>query len=140
MSWRVQALAAGKLVYRHSAEVQHHVGESLSEVTSRWYRYEAEHILLKRRWSSWPGYPPSQGFFSRTKQIWLLPLRLGYWALTNRPVSVPLIDAAAALSRERGRLRGWIDARHSTMTSIRDSAAKGPDTAGSGVTRKIASM
>jgi cellulose synthase/poly-beta-1,6-N-acetylglucosamine synthase-like glycosyltransferase len=142
MSWRVQALAAGTLVYRPTAEVQHHVGESLSEVTSRWYRYEAEHILLKRRWSDWPGYPPSQGFFSRTKQVWQLPLRLGYWALTDRPVSVPLIDAAAAISRERGRLRGWIDARHSPITSIRSrsSAATDDETSGRDLTRKIASM
>jgi cellulose synthase/poly-beta-1,6-N-acetylglucosamine synthase-like glycosyltransferase len=142
ISWRIQALAAGRLVYRPRAEVQHHVGESLSEVTSRWYRYEAEHSLLKRRWSSWPGYPPSQGFFSRTKQVWQLPLRLGYRALTDRPVSVPIIDAAAAISRERGRLRGWIDARHSTITSIHDEPVikKDTETEEPGLARKIASM
>jgi GT2 family glycosyltransferase len=118
MSWRVQALSAGRLVYRPTAEVRHHVGENLSEVTERWYRYEAEHILLKRRWSGWPGYPPSDRFFTRTKRVWQLPLSLGNRLLTGRPLSVPLIDAAAAISRERGRLRGRIDARKSTLTPM----------------------
>ncbi len=118
MSWRVQALSAGRLVYRPNAEVRHHVGESLSEVTQRWYRYEAEHILLKRRWSQWPGYPPSQRFFARTKRVWQLPLSLGKRLLTGRPLSVPLIDVAAAISRERGRLRGRIDARTSTVAPL----------------------
>ncbi len=118
MSWRVQALSVGRLVYRPNAEVRHHVGESLSEVTQRWYRYEAEHILLKRRWSQWPGYPPSQRFFARTKRVWQLPLSLGKRLLTGRPLSVPLIDAAAAISRERGRLRGRIDARKSTVAPL----------------------
>jgi glycosyltransferase involved in cell wall biosynthesis len=106
---------AGRLVYRPTAEVRHHVGENLSEVTERWYRYEAEHILLKRRWSGWPGYPPSDRFFSRTKRVWQLPLSLGNRLLTGRPLSIALIDAAAAISRERGRLRGRIDARNSTL-------------------------
>jgi cellulose synthase/poly-beta-1,6-N-acetylglucosamine synthase-like glycosyltransferase len=141
MSWRIQALGSGRLVYRPTAQVQHHVGEGLSEVTSRWYRYEAEHSLLKLRWSSWPGYPPAQGFFSRTKHVWQLPLRLGYWAITDRPVSMPFIDAAAAISRERGRLRGWFDARHSTITAMHGESAttEDPKTA-SKPRRKISSV
>ena len=122
MSWRVQALGVGRLVYRPAAEVRHHVGTRLSEVTSRWYRYEAEHALLKRRWSQWPGYPLSEGFFSRTRRVWQLPLALGHRALTGRSLSVPLIDAAVAISRERGRLRGRIDARTSTLTPLRYGA------------------
>jgi O-antigen/teichoic acid export membrane protein/GT2 family glycosyltransferase len=115
MSWRVQALGAGRLVYRPEAEVEHRVGPRLAEVTERWYRYEAEHILLERRWSDWPGHPAAEGFFKRTRRLWLMPAALGYRAWTGRPLSVPLIDAAVAVSRERGRVRGRIDARHATI-------------------------
>jgi GT2 family glycosyltransferase len=118
MSWRVQALGAGRLVYRADARVEHCVGPRLSEVTARWTSYEAEHILLERRWSGWPGYPAPQGFFDRTRRLWLLPLALGYRAWRGRPLSVPFIDAAVALSRERGRLRGRINARHSTLAPV----------------------
>jgi GT2 family glycosyltransferase len=127
MSWRVQALGGRRLVYRAEARVEHCVGPRLSEVTARWYSYEAEHILLARRWSSWPGYPAPQGFFERTRRLWLMPLALGHRALVGRPLSVPLIDAAVAISRERGRLRGRINARHSTLAPLRfDALALGP--------------
>jgi glycosyltransferase involved in cell wall biosynthesis len=124
MSWRVQTLTPGRLVFRPTARVDHYVGKGLSEVTSRWYRYEAEHILLKRRFSQWPGYPMgSDRFFVRTKRLWQLPLALGHRLLTRRPLSVPLIDAAVAVSRERGRIRGRIDARTSTVAPVSPSPA-----------------
>jgi O-antigen/teichoic acid export membrane protein/GT2 family glycosyltransferase len=115
MSWRVQALGAGRLVYRPDAMVDHRVGPRLAEVTERWYRYEAEHILLARRWSDWPGHPAPEGFFRRTRRLWLAPAAVVYRLWTRRPLSIPLIDAAVAVSRERGRLRGRIDARHATL-------------------------
>jgi O-antigen/teichoic acid export membrane protein/GT2 family glycosyltransferase len=127
MSWRVQALGGRRLVYRAEARVEHCVGPGLSEVTARWTSYEAEHILLERRWSSWPGYPASEGFFERTRRLWLMPLALGHRALVGRPLSVPLIDAAVAISRERGRLRGRLNARHSTLGPLHfDALALGP--------------
>ena len=111
ISWRVQALAGGTLVYRPEAQVQHHVGERLGEITSRWRRYSADLLLLERRWSAWPGYPTPPGFLTRTRRVWELPLALVNRTVTRRPLSVPMIDAAVAVSREIGRLQGRMRAR-----------------------------
>jgi cellulose synthase/poly-beta-1,6-N-acetylglucosamine synthase-like glycosyltransferase len=122
-SWRVQALTTGTLRYCPTASVRHLVGEKLSALTSRSRRYAAGDILLERRWSNWPGYPETPGFLTRTKRVWQLPLAVGYRAMTRRPMSVPLIDAAMAISGERGRWRGRIDARGSTITPLRADGA-----------------
>jgi GT2 family glycosyltransferase len=119
MSWRVQALAGGRLVYRPQAAVQHFVGERFTEVTSRWRNYSAGIYLLEKRWSSWPGFPAVPGFFTRTRRVWELPLALANRARTRRPLSVALIDAAVATSSEIGRLRGYIDTRTSPITPLR---------------------
>jgi cellulose synthase/poly-beta-1,6-N-acetylglucosamine synthase-like glycosyltransferase len=118
LSWRVQAMTAGVLVYRPEAEVRHGVGPELTELTSRWRRYAAGDFLLEQRWSSWPGYPATPGFFRRTRRVWQLPLALGYRALTRRALSVPLIDAAVAVSSERGRRQGRLDARSHPMSPM----------------------
>ena len=111
MSWRVQALAGGRVVYQPSARVDHHVGERVAEVTSRWRRYSAGIYLLERRWSGWPGFPETPGFWARTKRVWELPFALVHRAVTGRPLSIAAIDAAVAMSSEFGRLRGYLDAR-----------------------------
>lgn len=111
MSWRAQAFTKGKFVYRHEAEVRHQVGRHLREVTSRCRRYAAGDFMLERRWSSWPGYPDPPGFLARTRRVWRLPAALVHRMLTRRPLSIPFIDAAAAISAEQGRRQGRRDAR-----------------------------
>jgi hypothetical protein len=111
LSWRIQALVGGTLVYRPEARVQHHVGERLNEITGRWRRYSADLFLLERRWSTWPEYPPPPGFLTRTRRVWELPLALVNRTVTRRPLSVPMIDAAVAVSREIGRVQGRMRAR-----------------------------
>ncbi|HLI73219.1 MAG TPA: glycosyltransferase [Acidimicrobiales bacterium] len=119
MSWRVQALAGGHLVYRPSARVQHHVGESATEVTARWRRYSAGIYLLERRWSQWPGFPETPGFWRRTRRVWELPFALAHRAATRRPLSIAAIDAAVAVSSEIGRFKGYLDARTNPVTPLR---------------------
>jgi GT2 family glycosyltransferase len=109
LTWRVQALAGGRVVYRPEAEVRHFVGTRVTELTSRWHRYSAGCVVLERRWSGWPGYPVPSRFLARTTRVWQLPFALAYRALTRRPLSVPLIDAAVAVSAETGRVRGHVD-------------------------------
>jgi cellulose synthase/poly-beta-1,6-N-acetylglucosamine synthase-like glycosyltransferase len=119
MSWRIQALGGGHLVYRPEAEVRHFVGERVTEVTSRWRRYSAGIYLLERRWSTWPGFPATPGFLGRTRRVWELPFALARRAVTRRPLSVAVIDAAVAVSSEIGRLRGHLDARTTPVTPPR---------------------
>ena len=119
MSWRVQALANARLVYRPQAAVRHFVGENLTEITSRWREYSAGIYLLEKRWSCWPGFPEVPGFFRRTRRVWELPLALANRAATRRPLSVALIDAAVAVSIEIGRLQGHLDARTTPVTPLR---------------------
>ena len=106
ISWRLQALTDGLLVYRAEASVRHQVGPGLAEVTSRCRRYAVGDYLLEKRWSRWPGYPEPAGFLRRTRPIWLLPASLGKRLLTRRPLSIALIDAATAITIEMGRLQG----------------------------------
>jgi len=117
-SWRVGALARGRLVYRPEAVVHHDVGRGLREVTGRWRRYAVGLYLLERRWAGWPGFPAPPGFWTRTRRIWELPLALGHRALGRRDLSVPLIDAAVAVNREIGRLQGRRRARHTTIPEL----------------------
>ena len=118
MSWRVQAMGGGRLVYRPTAAVRHHVGERLTEVTSRWRHYSAGLYLLERRWSGWPGFPPLPGFVTRTRRVWELPPALVHRALTRRSMFVPMIDAAVAVNVEIGRLRGRLNARTTSVTPL----------------------
>jgi cellulose synthase/poly-beta-1,6-N-acetylglucosamine synthase-like glycosyltransferase len=111
MSWRAQAFTTGRFVYRRQAEVRHQVGRRLREVTSRSRRYAAGDFMLERRWSGWPGYPAPPGFLARTRRVWRLPAAVCHRMLTRRPLSIPFIDAAAAISAERGRRQGRRDAR-----------------------------
>jgi GT2 family glycosyltransferase len=118
LTWRVQELAGGRAVYRPDATVDHFVGTSVTEITGRWHRYSAGTVVLERRWSEWPGFPGPPGFFSRTASVWRLPLALAYRAMTHRPLSVPLIDAAVAVSTETGRVRGHVDAWRRAVTPL----------------------
>ena len=122
MSWRVQALAGGRLVYQPSARVLHHVGERVTEVTTRWRRYSAGIYVLERRWSGWPGFPETPGFWARTKRVWELPFALALRAASRRPLSIAALDAAVALSSEIGRLQGRLDARTTGVTPLRDQS------------------
>lgn len=124
-SWRVGALTNGRLVYRPGAVVRHDVGRRLHEVTGRWRRYEASLYYLERRWSGWPGYPATRGFWTRTRRVWELPLAVGNRVRTHRDPSVPLIDAAVAVNREIGRTQGRLRARHMTIPEMRLPAPEG---------------
>ena len=117
-SWRLQALTGGLLFYRPEAEIRHRVGESLEEITSRCRRYAAGDILLERRWSSWPGFPPVPNRTARLKRVWQLPLAVAHRVMTRRALSVPFIDAAVALNVEAGRLRGRIDTRGTGLAPL----------------------
>ena len=118
-SWRLQALTDGRLVYRAEARVRHKVGRSITEVTSRCRRYAVGDYLLEKRWSMWPGYSEPAGFWRRTRRIWLLPAALGKRLLTRRPLSIALIDAATAISIERGRRQGKKHASPSQVKPLR---------------------
>lgn len=125
LSWRVQALAGGRLVYRPDAAVRHFVGGRFTEVTARWRRYSAGVVMLERRWSAWPGYPATPPFATRMRRVWELPLALGSRAMTRRPLSVPVLDAAVAVSSEVGRLRGRLDRRARAMVPLRPDGRPG---------------
>ncbi|HEV7525422.1 MAG TPA: glycosyltransferase [Acidimicrobiia bacterium] len=118
LTWRVQVLAGGKAVYRPEAEVRHFVGRHVTDITARWRRYSSGIVLLERRWSAWPGYPEPPRLAARTKRIWGLPFALAHRAATRRPLSVPLIDAAVAVSAEFGRLGGHLDAWRRGVTPL----------------------
>ncbi|HUA94672.1 MAG TPA: glycosyltransferase [Acidimicrobiales bacterium] len=128
-SWRVGALLHGRLVYRPQAVVHHDVSRDLAEVTGRWRRYAAGLYLLERRWADWPGFPQPEGFWSRTRRLWELPLALGNRMRTHRDLAVPFLDAAVAVNREIGRFQGRRQARHLDVVEIGH-----PSTLGSPVT------
>lgn len=112
LSWRVQAFAGGRLVFRPEARVVHHFAEHWSEITSRSRRYAGGHAILAVRWSRWPALAASQGtLLQRTRGAWLLPARLPYRALKGSDLSVPLIDAAVRASYELGLAEGRLRAR-----------------------------
>lgn len=119
LTWRVQELAGGRAVYRAEAAVDHFVGRSVTEITGRWHRYSAGTVVLERRWSGWPGFPVPPRVFARTAAVWRLPFALANRARTRRPLSVPLIDAAVALSTETGRVRGHVEAWRRAVTPLR---------------------
>ncbi|HTZ10349.1 MAG TPA: glycosyltransferase [Acidimicrobiales bacterium] len=118
MSWRIQALTDERLVFRPEAVVHHHVGRRLGEVTGRSRRYAAGNVLLERRWSAFPGYPPDPGVLARTRRVWQLPAAVAYRLMTHRPVSVSFVDAAVALSAERGRRQGRRAARTAVLAPV----------------------
>jgi GT2 family glycosyltransferase len=118
LTWRVQELAGGRVVYRPEAAVDHFVGTGVHEITGRWHRYSAGTVVLERRWSDWPGFPVRPRFFARTASVWRLPFALANRARTRRPLSVPLIDAAVAVSTETGRVRGHVDAWRRAVTPL----------------------
>jgi GT2 family glycosyltransferase len=125
LTWRVQELVGGRVVYRPEAAVDHFVGTSVGEITGRWHRYSAGQVVIERRWSRWPGFPAPPGFFRRTRGVWRLPFALAQRAATGRPLSVPLIDAAVAVSTETGRVRGHLDVRRRRVTPL-DPASRKP--------------
>ncbi len=119
LTWRVQELAGGRAVYQPDAAVDHFVGTSVTEITGRWHRYSAGTVVLERRWSDWPGFPVPPRFLARTAGLWRLPFSLANRARTRRPLSVPLIDAAVAISTETGRVRGHVDTWRRGVTPLR---------------------
>jgi GT2 family glycosyltransferase len=132
LTWRVQELAGGRIVYRPEAAVDHFVGTGVGDITGRWHRYSAGIVVLERRWSEWPGFPVPPRFLARTASVWRLPFALANRARTRRPLSVPLIDAAVAFSTETGRVRGHVDVRRRAVapldpTSRLGAASRAPE-------------
>jgi GT2 family glycosyltransferase len=125
LTWRVQEFAGGRVVYRPEAAVDHYVGTGVGEITGRWHRYSAGQVVLERRWSDWPGFPAPPRFLARTASVWRLPFALANRARTHRSLSVPLIDAAVAISTETGRVRGHRDVRRRAVTALDPSRRKG---------------
>lgn len=112
ISWRVQALAGGRLAFQPDARVVHHFAEHWTELTSRARRYAGGHAAMRVRWALWPRFVAAQGsLFQRTRGLWLLPARLPYRVLKGQDLTVPLIDAAVRASYEIGLAEGARRAR-----------------------------
>ena len=103
--WRIQAFLHGKVEYRPSAVVNHHVGPRLREITERGRRYGAGRALIDLKWSAWPDYP-KEGLRTRMRPAWLLPARLAHRILKRHPLAPPLIEAALVVNLEVGYVVG----------------------------------
>lgn len=122
--WRMQCEVPGRLVYRPQAVIKHHVGTGLHEVTGRLRRYGEGDVLIERRWGEWANFPRPLPFWVRIRHVRMLPLRLASRVVHGEPVSSPIIDAAAAVSYEIGRLEGQLRRSKRNVGPYRSSAIR----------------
>ncbi len=110
LTWRVQELAGGRVVYRPEAAVDHFVGTGVGEITGRWHRYSAGQVVLERRWVGWPGFPAPPGFFRRTRVGVAIAVRARA-ARADPPILVRPADRRRGRGQYRDRARAGTSRR-----------------------------